>query len=256
MEWIACEVHPPIGRIVLARPEARNAISGALAAELAAALALLVDDRDLRVILLSARGPVFAAGGDLKELAALPLEREGADAVLAVGESVAALERCPLPVVALVQGPVFGGGAELLLHCDVVILSDTASVRFVHGDMGLVPAWGGATRLVEKVGRATASDWLLSGRTVVADEIHRSGWAAAVHPAGEAEEAALAYAEQLARRPREALIRLKAALVAAGAGPRDTRFARERALFREAWGSEPHRHAFARLGVMADDDPE
>src|SRR5690606_34164058 len=136
---------------------------------------------------------------------------KGAEAVLALGEVAQAIEDCPVPVIAAVQGPALGGGAELFVACDVAVMQKEARVAFVHVRMGLVPAWGGTTRLVERVGAARAAELLMSARPLGAEEALACGLAARV--ADSARDEALRLAEAMAQHGREALVRMKRAIL-------------------------------------------
>ena len=147
----------------LDRPDARNAIDRPTAEGIANAVKEAARNPAMRAVVLAGRGPIFAAGGDLKALAKLPMSRQGAESVLALGTLLETLETSPLPAIAALTGDAFGGGCELLLLCDLIVAEPHARMRFVHGKMGLVPAWGGATRLTERVGAARAARLLLGG---------------------------------------------------------------------------------------------
>lgn len=227
------------------RPSAKNAINRALAERLVAALEDAAGDETVRSIVLASSDPsVFLSGGDIGELSRLAYDDRGAQGVIDLGVAVGAIEACPLPVVAAVEGAVFGGGCELLVMCDLVVMAEAARLRFVHARMGLVPAWGGATRLIERIGAARAADLLLTARAVEAEEAGRIGIASRVVPTGQAVEQALALAEQLATVPRTSLTAIKRSLVAAKTARRGEAFERERDVFRQAWGSDAHRAAF------------
>jgi enoyl-CoA hydratase/carnithine racemase len=234
--------------LTLDRADRRNAISRALAAALGIELARTSDDEAVAAVVLAAEGAVWAAGGDLDELQALGFEPEAAEAVLELGALASALEDCAVPVIAAVQGPALGGGAELLVACDLAVMEVDASLAFLHAKMGLVPAWGGASRLVERVGASRAADLLFSARAVSAAEALALGLAARVVPAGRAGVEALALAETMSAHGRAALARMKRTLNAVRRARRGSGLADERQVFREAWGEAPHRAAFGRRG--------
>jgi enoyl-CoA hydratase/carnithine racemase len=182
------------------RPEKRNAIGREQALALAAAIAEAPSD--VRgVVLASAHEGVFVSGGDLDEIAS-QLERgsEGADAIAEVGDVLAAIETAPVPVVAAVRGEVFGGGCELLLLCDAVFVEERAGLSFRHARMGLSPAWGGAPRLLERVGPLAARELLFTGRRVSAIECASLGLVNEVVP--DARARALAFVEAVAIHDR------------------------------------------------------
>jgi enoyl-CoA hydratase len=228
------------------RPASRNAINRALAQDLVQALEGAGEDATLHAVVLASSDPaVFLSGGDIDELSRLPYDETGAQGVLDLGVAVGAIEACPVPVIAAVEGAVFGGGCELLVMCDLVVMAEKAQLRFVHARMGLVPAWGGATRLIERVGAARAADVLLTARPVEAKEAARIGIASRVVATGRALPEALALAGELSKHPRASLTAVKRSLVAAKTARRGEAFEREREIFREVWGSDAHRAAFS-----------
>lgn len=231
--------------LVVDRPRSKNAINRVLAERLVAELERAAGDDAVHSVVLASSDPaVFLSGGDISELSQLTYDQGGADGVIELGIAVGAIEACPIPVVAAVEGKVFGGGCELLVMCDLVVMASGSSLRFVHARMGLVPAWGGATRLIERVGAARAADLLLTAREVDASEAARIGIASRLVQAGQARSAAFALAEELARIPRASLMAIKRSLVAAKTARRGDAFERERDVFRQAWGSDAHRSAF------------
>ena len=88
--------------------------------------------------------------------------------VIAMGTRMQMIERCAVPVVAAVTGDVYGGGCELVLLCDAVFAEEGVSFSFRHARMGLAPAWGGASRLLERVGTLQASRLLLGAAPIEA----------------------------------------------------------------------------------------
>jgi enoyl-CoA hydratase len=119
-------------------------------------------DPSVRGVVVTGEGSEsFVSGGDLRELSELAKADGGLDEVLAMAEQMSIIEACDVPVIAAVQGDTHGGGCELLLLCDMVIIEEHASLAFRHAKMGLSPAWGGMTRLIERVGPLEASRLLL-----------------------------------------------------------------------------------------------
>ena len=232
--------------LTIDRPEARNAINRALAERLDAELAEAAAAEDVHAVVLAASGTeVFVSGGDLKEFQNLDLDARGADGVMRLGLQLAGMERAPVVVIAAVSGNVFGGGCELLLMCDLVVVEEQVELRFVHARMGLVPAWGGSRRLCERVGNARAAELLLTARSVTATEALDIGLVSRLVPQGGALAAALELGGELGRIPRSSLAAMKRSLYEAKSAGRGDVFERERKVFRDVWGSPQHRAAFA-----------
>jgi enoyl-CoA hydratase/carnithine racemase len=233
--------------LTISRPEARNAIDQALATALQDALTRASEDSSLRVVVLRSEGPVFLAGGDLKELRRHGQSSDGPERVLNLGTQLAAIERCSLPVIAAVHGDVFGGGCELLMMCDQILMEEHAQLHFVHAKMGLVPAWGGVTRLLERTGRLGAGELLLRADPMNAKRAQQLGLCNAVVPTGTVGEAAQDLATRIARHPRSAVVGLKAAIQKACQSKRGDALEREQPLFRELFQGDAHRQVMAKL---------
>lgn len=229
--------------LTFCRPEKKNALDRKTAETLKSAIGRASDNEKLRGIVLAAEGDVFVAGGDLGELATLLDEDDGAEAVLTMGDVAETIEDAPLPILAAVDGGVYGGGCELLLMCDDVIAGARAQFSFRHGAMGLVPAWGGTTRLIERVGALHASNLLLTGELIDADHARAIGFVSEVTEDRGATIAALARLKKIARADRASVAALKESLVRSRRARRGQALEEEKAVFRKRWGSDPHRAA-------------
>jgi methylglutaconyl-CoA hydratase len=184
-----------VARLVLARPEVRNAFDAGMIAELTAALAQLaaLPVEEARVLVLQGEGPVFCAGGDLawmKEQGAASPERNREDA-RALGRMFRALASFPAPVLCAVQGAAFGGGLGLAVCADFVLATADATFATSEVRIGLLPGVIGPY-VVRRLGLAFASPLMLSGRRVGAREALGMGLAHALPAAGETLEQALA----------------------------------------------------------------
>ncbi|HEX4678659.1 MAG TPA: enoyl-CoA hydratase-related protein [Gaiellaceae bacterium] len=160
-------------RIALARPERRNAFDAALIAELAAAFA---DVGDARAVLLTGDGPSFSAGADVEWMRAsvnLSFEDNVADA-LRLRAMLDAIDGCPAPVVARVQGHALGGGCGLIACCDIVVADPSALFAFSEVKLGIVPAVISPFALA-KIGTSAARRWFVTGERFTADIALRIG---------------------------------------------------------------------------------
>jgi enoyl-CoA hydratase len=237
--------------LTLDRPAKHNAIDAELARALVDAIRLASEDPSIRGIVLTGAGDrTFSSGGDLNMLLALAQGKdrdEQSGALLAIGEELAICERADVPVIAAVQGDVYGGGCELLLLCDVVIVESHASVAFRHAKMGLSPAWGGLTRLVERVGPVEAARLLYTAEKIDAAEAVRIGLANEVVPKGTARARAIARVSRIADNPRNTVAALKRALHEVREARRGASIERERSTFVERWGAADHQDAMRAL---------
>jgi enoyl-CoA hydratase/carnithine racemase len=235
--------------LTLDRPAVRNAIDGQTARALGEAVRLAGRDPQVRGVVIAAEGPTFTSGGDLKMLAGLAGDASGGDAVLGLFEDLAVIEESDLPVIAAVQGDAFGGGCELLLLCDLVVVEEHVELAFRHAKMGLSPAWGGMTRLVERVGALEASRLLLTAEKIHAAEALRIGLVSEIVARGAARTRALARVARIADNPRTSVASLKRTLREVKESRRGDAIARERAAFSARWGGEDHRAAMSALAT-------
>jgi enoyl-CoA hydratase/carnithine racemase len=187
-----------IAEITLNRPEAMNAISSAMAAELTRACAELAAAPEVRVVVFGAAGErAFCAGADLKERAGLTdadIMRQR-HVIRAVFGALLAL---PQPAIAAVHGFALGGGCELALSCDLVVADETATFGLPEVTVGLVPGGGGTQLALRRLGPGRAADLVLTGRKVGIDEAMRLGLVDRRVPAGQDGPAALELAGQIA----------------------------------------------------------
>lgn len=186
------------------RPGKRNALTAAMYAGLADALAAAEHD-GTTVILLSGEGPGFCAGNDLNDFLAGGPEGEDAP-VLRFLRGIAA---STLILVAAVQGRAVGVGATMLLHCDFVVAEESAELRMPFVELALVPEAGSSLLLPRLVGHARACELLMLGDPVSARRAEALGLVNRVVPEGEALAQARALAGALAARPRSALLATK-----------------------------------------------
>lgn len=229
--------------ITVNRPATRNSIDDATARGIAEAIARASENQAIHGVVLAAVGPTYLSGGDLNLLAALVDDARGAEAIIALGIELAAIEQSPLPVIAAVSGDVFGGGCEIVLLCDLVIVEEHAAFAFRHAKMGLSPAWGGLTRLVERVGPIEAARLLFTAEKVDAAEAVRIGLASEIVARGAARTRALARIARIAENPRDSVAALKRALSDVRAARRGAAPALEREAFAARWGGPDHRAA-------------
>lgn len=197
----------PCAVLTLARPEALNALSGALRRALIAALDALAREEAIRVVVITGAGRAFCAGLDVKELAA-----SGADvsANVEAENIVAAIERFRKPVIAAVNGLAVTGGVELMLACDMTIASEQAAFVDSHVKIGLTPGWGLSQRLSRLIGVQRAKEMSLSARRVDAAQALAWGLVNHVVPAADLMPRALALAGEIAQWPPQAVQAMKA----------------------------------------------
>ncbi|GEP37860.1 enoyl-CoA hydratase [Nocardioides psychrotolerans] len=193
-EFVTLEVTEGVGTIRLDRPK-MNAISVQVQAELRAAAAEASERDDVKAVVIYGGERVFAAGNDVKEMAALSY----ADMVTVSGSvqsAVSAVAAIPKPVVAAITGYALGGGCELALAADIRIAADNATLGQPEVLLGIIPGAGGTQRLSRLVGPSKAKDIIFTGRFVKADEALAIGLVDKLVPAESVYDEAVAWARQ------------------------------------------------------------
>ena len=141
-ETIIVERADAVARVRCNRPAVRNALNAQMIAELTGAFHAFADDASLRAVVLDGEGETFSGGADINYMrAGLDLgENENYADALRLSDLFAAIENCPVPVIARVQGAALGGGSGLVAACDIVVAADTTTFGFTEVRLGIVPA--------------------------------------------------------------------------------------------------------------------
>ena len=182
---IRLEKRPPLAIVTLDRPKVLNALNAATLADLDAVFDDLAEDAATRVVLLTgAGGRAFAAGADIRELAALTAE-EGQAFALRGQAVLRCIETLGKPVIACIQGFALGGGCELALACTLRVAADDARFGQPEVKLGVIAGYGGLQRLPRLVGRGAGLKLLLTGAIIDAHEALRIGLVDEVVPAGQ-----------------------------------------------------------------------
>jgi enoyl-CoA hydratase/carnithine racemase len=169
-----------IAVLTLNRPEKLNALSTALLAEFSAALDAVEADPAVRVLILTGAGEkAFAAGADIAEYQGRR-DKAFMDFQFAGRRINDRLEAFPKPTIAAVNGYALGGGFEIVLCCDVIVVSTSARLGLPEGLLGLSPGGGGTQRLIRSLGRHVTADLLLTAWRLKGDRAHELGLAAAL----------------------------------------------------------------------------
>lgn len=239
-----------VARLELAQPARRNALSAPMIVGLADAVQELHDGCDglVGLILVGAEG-YFCAGADFDLVTAHLATRADGVAISELMHTVTTtLADLPLVSVAVIEGGAVGGGAELATAADLRVIAQGATVRFVHTRLGLVPGWGGGTRVVRLVGAARGLQLLGAAVALDADEALSWGLADRVAGSGLAEAEAERLLAPFLEGVPAAVRAAKAVVVAARSLPRDEALAAERILFGGRWKSTENREALRQAG--------
>ncbi len=209
-EFVRLEVEDGVATLRLDRPK-MNALDVQMQEEIRAAAQEAATRVDVRSVVVYGGERVFAAGADIKEMAAMSYT-DMVDRSTALQSSLTAVARIPKPVVAAVTGYALGGGLELALCADVRVCAEDAKVGQPEILLGIIPGAGGTQRLARLVGPSRAKDIVFTGRFVGAAEALSTGLVDKVVPAREVYDVARAWAAQFAAGPAYALRAAKEAI--------------------------------------------
>jgi 2-(1,2-epoxy-1,2-dihydrophenyl)acetyl-CoA isomerase len=206
LETLEIEIDGQVGTLTLNRPDALNAMSPELIAELSTAAAWLADRAPIRALIVTGAGRAFCSGGDVNwfkrgvtdENVDLPSEvRRGAEAL---HNAIVDLRRIPYPVIAAINGPAAGAGMSLALSADIRIASDQAFLAIAYGRIGAAPDGGMTYFLPRVVGPAKALELALNDPNLDANAALEAGLVSEVVPADELLPRAREKAEKLAAK--------------------------------------------------------
>ncbi len=205
-ENITYEKEDAIARMMVNRPEKRNALNRATRLEMRDALEDARTDSSIKVLILSGSGgKSFIAGSDLTELSKLtPIEMEEFLATLAQG-FYTRFEQLEKPVIAMIDGLCLGGGLELALACDIRIASDASRFGQPEILLGIMPGSGGTQRLSRLVGVGKAKELIFTGNMIDATEALQIGLVNQVVPSDKLKETVLTMAGRIAEQSSLAL---------------------------------------------------
>jgi len=222
------ETNGHVAVIRINRPKVLNALNLALMQDLAALMESYDADDDIRVILLAGSERAWAAGADIGDMAtATRAEMESRDQFTQWNR----IKSIKKPIVAAVSGFALGGGCELMMHCDVVICSETAKIGQPEINIGVMPGAGGTQRLARAVGKAVAMDIVLSGRFLSAQESLAYGLVSRVVPKEHWFNEAMNVAQSIAAKAPISLQHAKESVLNAEEQSLSEALGRERELF-------------------------
>lgn len=189
------ETQDHIAIITLDRPEARNAINGVMSTGIESALDRYESDDALWAAVLTANGPVFCAGADLKEIAA---GNAGATATSKGGFGGIVQRARTKPLIAALEGPALAGGCEIALACDMIVASREAFFGLPEVKRALIAVAGGLFRLPRAIGMAQAMEVILTGEPLPAERAYQLGLVNRLTEPGEARNEAVELATKIA----------------------------------------------------------
>lgn len=168
-DLVRCDVQNGVAIVTIDRPDALNALNRDVIEAFGGVLDRIEADADCRAVVVTGEGRAFVAGADIGEMKGMtPLEAEAFSA--RAHEIFGRLESLPIPTIAAVNGFALGGGCELALSCDWIYASTKAKIGQPETKLGLIPGFGGTSRLVRRVGLAWAKELVLVAEPISATE--------------------------------------------------------------------------------------
>ena len=211
MSLVNFEIRDHVGLITINRPEVLNALNVRALRELDSVLEQVENDEEVYVLIITGAGRAFVAGADIGEMVdftaanAKSFSRRGNNVLLR-------LTRFPRPIIAAVNGYALGGGCELAMSCDIRIGSENAKFGMPEVGLGITPGFGGTQRLARIVGMSTATELILTGRTIDAQEALQIGLINHLYPADEMLDRAFDLANVIASKAQVAVRQVKQAI--------------------------------------------
>ena len=223
------------------RPESNNAIDFEVMDNLEQILDEIEKNGSTRVLVMSGTGQrYFASGGNIKAFSELKTADEGRKMAERMSAILYRLETGRFWSLACINGEVYGGGCELLLAFDFSIASKTASFAFSQASFGLPPAWGGITRLVERVGRSRALEWLGSSQIISSEDALDTGLINKLSITSELRRNTWEWALELSRVEPDLIEELKKGSLFSLNHARNDSFDRELDRFAHFWATPTH----------------
>jgi enoyl-CoA hydratase len=199
MELVEIERRGAVALLTLSRPQALNALDVATLEALEARIGEVARDPGARALVITGAGRAFAAGADIAAMRPYSAAEAGEFSRLG-HRAFAALEALAVPAIAAVNGYALGGGCELACACDWIYASTKARFGQPEVNLGIVPGFGGTSRLARRVGIAWAKEIVLAGETIEAELALRIGLVNRVFEPEDLLPAALAAGKAIAKK--------------------------------------------------------
>jgi len=209
-EHIILDINNKIAWIRFNRPEQLNAMNAAMMDEIIHALDFVnkADSNEIGVVVITGAGKAFMAGADIKEYA--QQTEAQFDAFQLKGHSLyAGIENNSKVVIAAINGYAFGGGFEIALACDMIVASAGAKMGLPEILLNLIPGGGGSLRLTKKIGINLTNEIVMTGRTLVAEEMHARGVINYIYPRENFIEKVIEFAQTFAAQLPDRILAIK-----------------------------------------------
>ncbi len=211
LKYLELEKHGAVTVMRMNRPETLNAWNLEMRHEMRDTVVELVEDQDLRVLIITGTGRAFSAGEDVRGMGDLTsLGTRGFRAHARMFHNVLDnIEQMEVPVIAAINGVAAGGGCELALSCDFRFAAESGRLGLPENNVGLIPGSGGISRLVKVVGPSQAKRLVMTGEVIPASRAKEIGLVDEVYPDDELMPRAMEFAQTLAEKAPLALATAK-----------------------------------------------
>ena len=209
-EHIILEIHNKTAWIKFNRPEQLNAMNALMMDEIIHALDFVnkADSSEIGVVVITGAGKAFMAGADIKEYA--QQTEAQFDAFQLKGHSLyAGIENNSKVIIAAINGYAFGGGFEIALACDMIVAAAGTKMGLPEILLNLIPGGGGSLRLTKKIGINLTNEIVMTGRTILAEEMHARGVINYIYPRENFIEKATEFAQTFAAQLPDRLLAIK-----------------------------------------------
>lgn len=240
MSTLIIQKNRPICWIRFHRPEVRNAVNQQMMSELENLLAEIEHDPQCKVLILAGDERAFVSGGDVDELHRYERKQEIQPIMERMGRILERIRNLNALTIACVEGAAVGGGCEIVATCDLCFAAPTARFGMIQVNLGITTGWGGAGRLMQKIGPANALSMLLTGQIFSAIEAKEKGLVDELVEGKPLDEAVQAFAERVAQAPLP-IIAFYKKLAQKGGGEGSLELEAEQCA--QLWETEEHRQA-------------
>lgn len=248
-EHLVVEHRGPLLALTINRPDKFNPLSRDVLFGIRDTLREVEHRTEIRCVTIRGAGNrYFAAGGDLRDLAAVRSDAATNRMVEECRDALDAVRFCPVPVIAVMHGDAIGGGAELAVACDFRAMREGANIGFIHGKLAITAAWGGAADLYGLIGRSRALRMTTRAEPIPAALAHEWGLADIVRPEAQLDAAVDDFIAPMLRQSAVVLRAFKHQAIAARRGlSYESRRGEEQAQLVATWTHDDHWAAVDRI---------
>lgn len=234
-----------IAIIQIKNPSKRNAISGKMMVDLRNCITKLESWKTGKAVILYGFGDNFCSGGDLEFARKCNTAEDGFCLSYLMQDALRRLKNLSLVSVALVHGAAIGGGSEIAVSCDFMVVCKNVKLGFVQGKMGIITAWGGTPRLIQTIGEKRALELLLSSRILNAEECLSLNLASKILDNENKLDQCLEWTRQHVQH-HYSVTRAFKEVIALNSRNYDDCLELERRLFAPLWGGPANKHALSK----------